>query len=134
MKKTTVLIGLALSLVALMLIAPALAITYSILDYQIANNGKIWRISTTDQLGNSFSGKDVIEVHAYYWLTAQVEPNGELVPTRIHKHEGKITLYFDSAEIQQLSGTVIYTKVNGTIVGGDTFIATGPGFAWGRTR
>lgn len=138
MKKLGISIGVvALALLAFTLAVPVLAYQYNLLGFDVGSNGKVWRISTSEVSGNSFSGKDVIEIHAYYYLDSSPTVQRELVPVRIHKLDGKITLFFDSAEITQIpyanaDDKVISTSVEGTIVGGDTFLAAGPGFAWGR--
>ena len=135
MKKTKIMLaGLTLlSVMAFASFAAVSAADYNIVDYQVSTNGNVWTISTKNTLqGGPFSGKSATNIQVVYWLDDGDEK--VLNPIRIHKTEGKITLYFDSAETRPLRDTVEGGRVTGDIVGGGTFIATGPGFAWGRRR
>ena len=136
MKKTKMIIGLAVSLMAFMLIAPVFAspITSTL---TISNNGKIWRAPSYP-----YNGGDVVGAKAVYFLSTDlVNPAGELIWTRMQKYVDGVTLYFDPNNIKQvLQGlpdgvTVEQTTVYLTIYDvQDPLTVSGPGFAWGRIR
>ena len=142
MKRYSVLLGLAVLLLAFVLIAPTLATPYTS-TLTISNNGKIWRVP----LIGTNADIDVIGAKAYYSLAdASTDPPtpiaGEhlLVWERMQKHSDGITLYFDSASIQnvysELAPNIIVgaTSVIPITPNGDADPVSGPGFAWGRTR
>jgi hypothetical protein len=126
------LIGIAVSVIAFTLIAPALASPYTS-TLSISNNGKIWRVPF--QQSKEVTGA----VAKYYWNDTSVNPNGEIAGpviltwARMQKHNDGITLYFDPQVIQEVNDEVLYTVVD-VYVGSSVTPRQGPAFAWGRTR
>jgi len=129
--KKHLLVGLVtLLVIAISSIGFAAALEYTFV-LTISPNAKTWKFETT-----GFSGKDVdlTSVTAIYYLVDDPLTQITIEPKNIHLSKNSVTIQFDSKDLPMI-GTVAATRVEGTLNNGaDTFIASGPGFAWGRTR
>ncbi len=123
---------LALSIMATSIISVQ-ATEIELPSVTIKKNGVIWDISTQDYFGAKFNGKDVYPttIVVKYWIeTSDGLIYSEIVPSDIKLTPNKITLIFDLDDLP--TEPVDGTSITGELIGGDTFLATGPGFAWRR--
>lgn len=126
MKHTYVSAGIvALLIVAIAAVATVAATINLELTYQSNSNKIVWRFNTNGQ----FSGKEIVEssIVAVYWLEDGIEHTvtpGQIITTNNH-----VALVFDSTGFpDHASGA----RVTGQLINGNDFLATGPGFTWGR--
>ena len=139
MKKTTLIAALLLlSVMTFAYIGTVAAeVAYDFYPILAVNSkGTSWQFAT----GDSFSGKDVDEssIVATCFISA-TDPDGNAIivtitiePKQIITTDKTVKVMFNegnlppSAETTTLTGELLSTS--------ETFLATGPGFAWGRTR
>ena len=130
MKSKYVLAGLlALSMVSVAYVATVAATDDYYPHLRPTPSGVTWQFSTTEPIeGWSFSGKDIIKdtVEAFYWATDV--PEKEIPIQKIITTDKLVTLVFDPAD---LPAYAVGNSVSGTLTNDDTFLASGPGFAWG---
>jgi hypothetical protein len=129
MKSTRVLAGLlTLSIVAFAFIASVSATVY----YPSLTNalgGMIWYFRTN----GDFSGKDIVKssIVAEYWVVDGGEATFTITPSKIVITEGLVMLFFNPRNLPDHADG---TRVSGTLVNEDSFIASGPGFVFGVRR
>jgi hypothetical protein len=111
-------------------IGAAAAQTQYFADLEIAARGIIWHFNTQEALPEPFSGKDVVKssVVAITWDEDGVETT--LDPLLIITTKNCVILIFLPRDLptEETAGTM----VTGTLKNGDEFLATGPGFGFGR--
>lgn len=134
MKSKHILIGLlVLSMVTFAYISTVLAADYYPIN-NISKGGAVWQFDTKGM----FSSKDITSIKAEYWKTIE---NGDGTTTTTYYDmtllahsqltNNQVKLTFDSAFLPDYANG---TRVTGTLADGKTFLATGPGFAWGGIR
>jgi hypothetical protein len=138
MKRTIIITGTVMLLISMFVsigIAAASNITYNA-NLQIKGNGVVWVIPTDTSQPNAFDGKLLIKdsIVAKVYLDADgnnVIDNVDgtvIVPNQIVTTEKFIMLVFNPQILPD--ATALKTTVTGAIQGGDSFIATGPGFTY----
>jgi hypothetical protein len=130
LKRAYVLAGaLILSVVMLASIGAAAAQEIHYADLEIKARGIIWHFNTQEAI-EPFSGKDVVKssVVATTWDEDGVETT--LDPLLIITTKNCVILIFLPRDLptEETAGTM----VTGTLKNGDEFLATGPGFGFGR--
>ncbi|MCJ7634235.1 hypothetical protein MUP77_17830 [Candidatus Bathyarchaeota archaeon] len=138
MKKICGIIALAiLSIAVLVCIAPAAAYDIFPEDPTISANGNVWQFDTRTSVPD-FSGNDVVATTIVATYFTQTGGSGSdpvvVVPKNIVLNDNKVQLVFDPEDLPVLppDTIVLSTQITGTLTDGRTFIATGPGFAFGR--
>ena len=98
---------------------------------EIKQNGMIWYFQTMDDSSGAFNGMKVIKhtVEAYYF---DADGNGPytLDPVAIVTTKNWVMLVFNPRSLP--TGEASASGVTGDLTNGDNFIASGPGFTWGR--
>jgi hypothetical protein len=140
MKKIYGIVALALLLIAVLgCIASAAAYDIFPEEPKISANGNVWQFHTHTSVSD-FSGNDVVAssiVATYFTQTGGVGSNPIIVvPKNIVLNNNKVELVFNAQDFPPLppDTVVLSTQITGTLVDGRTFIATGPGFAFGGIR
>jgi len=125
MKRTRIIAGLiVLSMIALASFASLAKadVVYVPSGIQVSGNGNTWQFDTQ----GVFSGKEVESVKAVYWI-------GTTEHTVVQKNtvlnDNKVQLVFDSNDLIQ-GITVDGTRIEGVLSNGDTFLVSGPGWAF----
>jgi hypothetical protein len=122
---TLVLLGVMLASVGL---AAALTEYYPALE--IKYNGMVWYFKTYDDTNGAFNGLKIIKssIVAYCW-----DNDGNfyyLHPAAIVKTKNWVMLIFCPKSLPKVE--IAGSTVTGELTNGDTFVASGPGFTWGR--
>ena len=134
--KRRYILAATLVLLAMMLASIGLAIAqtefYPALEVPTKLKGMVWYFKTYDDVSGSFNGKDVIKssIVAYAW-----DNDGNyhyLQPVVILKTQNYVFLFFCPRNLPTVD--IAGTTVTGELTNGDSFIASGPGFAWGGIR
>ena len=112
---------------------------YQLFEGSTSGQGNVWSIDKADALDINgepkFSFGDIIpeSVTAYIFLKGTFEEI-VLVPAQVIINENRISLIFDPATVHPYVGLVNNCGVTGQLLNGETFLSTGPGFAFARTR
>jgi hypothetical protein len=138
MKTTYVLAALlALSMVAFAFVAPVAAqepIAFGP-TLMTTRKGRIltWYFETSDTTHGSFSGLNIIpeSIVATCWDSQGIVYTVTPYAYNIVLAENYVELYFYK---QNLPKGAIGNKVTGSLTTGDTFLASGPGWAWSNVR
>jgi len=92
----------------------------------VSNQNVVWTVDTM----KLFSGKDVrlntIVVH--YWITGTEPDPSTLCPYKVSVADSQVKLWFNAADMPP---TAVKNTVEGSLTTGETFLATGPGWAFG---
>jgi len=102
----------------------AMAATYSPI-LTSSNQNVVWQFDTM----KLFSGKDVVlsTIVVYYYLTGDTTAY-PLSPYKISVTDSQVKLWFNAADMPQ---SAVKNTVEGSLTTGETFVATGPGWAMG---
>jgi hypothetical protein len=133
LKKATTIAGLlALSMIAIMAIstAAALSLTYVL----ISGPGTVWQFAPDPTLDWENSVTITATFHVKDSGTGYTTiPADELITMNVNKKA--VTLIFDTTYTSQFKGRVDAVTLTVVDINSNTQIITeGPGFAWGRTR
>ena len=138
MKKICGIVALAiLSIAVLGCIASAAAYEIFPEDPTISANGNVWQFKTHTTVSD-FSGNDVVAttIVATYFTSTEGGPSipHDIPIMNIVLNDGKVMLVFDPIDLPVLPANtiVLSTQITGTLTDDRTFIATGPGFGFGR--
>ena len=127
MKRLTILVAIGFSLIALSMFTTVFATNYLIGSAVAAPNANIWRFTPI-----SFAPSDV-EINSIEATCWDASTTYTVVPKKVLLTKTEVILIFASND---LPSTATGFKITGSLTSpvGDTFEATGPGFAFRRTR
>jgi len=131
MKKINILLSISLTIMMLGFTSTVLATAYGpTLMVSQSDKTLVLQFNTNDP-GNwkEFSGKDINSIVVNFYLDDNAFPT-PVTPRHISYADSQVKLFFTITEIPGASASAI--NVEGTTSLGDSFFASGPGFAWRR--
>jgi len=92
----------------------------------VSNQNVVWTVDTM----KLFSGKDVnpTTIVVHYWITGTESVPYTLYPYKVSLADSQFKLWFNAAD---MPSTAVKNTVEGSLTTGETFLATGPGWAFG---